>query len=98
MSDEQEDKLGKMLMKPVEYFTKAMANGVLLSASLMEFLPPFIQYTATIAGIVLTYFLIRKAYYDTELSKEQKRKLQIENDLKNQEVYRLAEENKRRFK
>ncbi len=84
-------------MRPLEYIGKGIINGVLLSASMWDFIDPVLKLIATLIGIVLTFFLIRKAWHDTEVAKEQKRKLKLENDFRDQEIFRLAQENKKKF-
>jgi hypothetical protein len=78
----------KANMKPSEYISKAFLNGILLSASAWDFITPAIQLMATMAGIVLTVFLIRKAWHDTLLTKERKRETKLLNDLRELELKR----------
>lgn len=84
-------------MKPIEYIAKWTINTILLSASMWDFLDPILKVIATAIGIVLSFFLIRKAWHDTEVAKEQRRKLKLENDFRDQEIFRMAQENKKRF-
>lgn len=84
-------------MKPLEYIPKGIINVILLSAPAWDFVDPAVRLMATIAGIVLTAILIRKAWHDTEVSKEIKRGKKLENDMKEQTLYRTIEENKKRF-
>jgi hypothetical protein len=83
-------------MKPLEYITKGMVSGTLLSAPVWDFLDPFVKLIATIAGIILTIFLVRKAWHDTELAKEQRREKRLLNDMKEQELWEKVASNKRK--
>lgn len=85
-------------MKPLEYILKGLLNGILLSASAWDFLDVPVKIIATMAGIILTIFLVRKAWHDTELAKEQRREKKLLNDMKEQELWAKIESNKRRFK
>lgn len=84
-------------MKPLEYIPKALVNAVLLSMSAWDFLDPLVKFIATIAGIILTIFLVRKAWHDTELSKEQRREKKLLNDMKEQEMWAKVAENKKKY-
>lgn len=81
-------------MKPLEYLTKGTLNLILLSMSTWDFIDPVFKFIAAVVGIVLSAFLIRKAWHDTELAKEQKRKLTLENEMKAQELYQMMEKSK----
>jgi hypothetical protein len=85
-------------MKPLEYIPKAIINTILLSAWVWDFVDPAVKLLATLAGIVLTAVLIRKAWHDTEYAKAERVGKKLDNELKQQELYKLMEENKRRFK
>jgi hypothetical protein len=80
-------------MKPLEYISKGMVSGTLLSAPVWEFLDPFVKLMATIAGIILTIFLVRKAWYDTEVAKESKREKKLKNDVMEQDIIRRKKAN-----
>jgi hypothetical protein len=81
-------------MKPVEYLAKGTFNLILISMSTWDFIDPLFKVLGAAVGIVLSIFLIRKAWHDTELAKEQKRKLTLDNDMKAQEVYQMMEKSK----
>lgn len=68
-----------------------------MSSWFADFVDPAIRFVATIAGIVLTIVLIRKAIIDTELSKEQKREKKLANDLRDQELWEKVQANKQKF-
>jgi hypothetical protein len=82
-------------MRPFEYLTKGAINIILLSMPTWDFIDPVLKFCGAVAGLVLTIFLVRKAWYDTELAREQKRKLQLENDQRNHELYLTMEKSKR---
>jgi predicted membrane protein len=81
-------------MKPVEYLAKGTFNLILISMSTWDFIDPVFKLIGAAVGIVLSIFLIRKAWHDTELAKEQKRKLTLENEMKAQELYQMMEKSK----
>lgn len=81
-------------MKPIEYWIKGTINLILISMSTWDFLDPVFKAIGALVGIVLSVFLIRKAWHDTEVAKEQRRKLRLENDMKDQELYQLMEKSK----
>lgn len=82
-----------MNVKPLEYISKGMVSGTLLSAPVWDFIDPFVKLIATIAGITLTIFLVRKAWYDTELTKESKREKKLNNDIMEQDIIRRKKAN-----
>lgn len=81
-------------MKPIEYLTKGTINLILLSMATWDFIDPVFKFLGALAGIVLSIFLVRKAWHDTELAKEQRRRLTLENDMKAQELYQMMEKSK----
>lgn len=81
-------------MKPIEYLTKGTINLILLSMATWDFIDPVFKFLGALAGIILSIFLVRKAWHDTELAKEQRRRLTLENDMKAQELYQMMEKSK----
>lgn len=79
------------------YGVRWFINLILMSTWFAEFVDPAIRLIATLAGLVLTIVLIRKALIDTELAREQKREKKLSNDLKDQELWDKVQTNKQKY-
>jgi hypothetical protein len=84
-------------MKPLELYIKGIFNFFLMSAPwFMDFVDPIIKLVATVVGIILTVFLIKKTLIETEISKEKRREQKILNDIKEQELWAKIEANRKK--